>query len=110
MSEETFNLDRQTNVEKRIDALGKKWEVHSNRGSSLCFARPNPDRSDAVIPKIMKGLWTKPSMLTEQIDQHVKTSWDEAEAAQLRAERVKIAAQENAKKEAEKGFLEKLSG
>jgi len=93
MSEE-FNLDRETNVENNIDSTGKKWEIKLQRGSSLCFARPNPDREDARIPKELEGRWTKPSLLRERIKEYVNKSWDIADAANIKAERKREVAKE----------------
>ena len=87
MSEEVFNLDRAQAEEARVDAFGKKWKVIVNKQNGLCHARPEPDRADAVIPDHMEGLWTKPSLLLEQIDAHVRKSWDMAEQAKLKAAR-----------------------
>ena len=86
MSEE-FNLDREVSIEKNVDATGKKWVIHVNRQNGLCFVRPEPDRSDAVIPETMGGLWTKPSLLEPRIKEYLNRSWDQAEAAKAKAER-----------------------
>ena len=87
MSESTFNLDRAHAEENRVDAFGKKWNVIVNRQNGLCHARPEPDRADAVIPDELEGQWTKPSLLLERIDLHVRKSWDLAEAAKAKAAR-----------------------
>jgi hypothetical protein len=92
MTEVAFNLDRELNIENNVDALAKKWTIHKSRGNALYFARPEPDREDAVIPAVMQGRWTKPVLLQEQINKYLKDSWDQAETAQLKAERVKEAA------------------
>lgn len=96
---ETFNLDRETNITNNIDAEGKKWEIHFNRGTALCHVRPNPDRSDAVIPTNMAGQWTKPSLLQEEIQRYITSSWDKAEAAKQKADRKAHAKKVEAKKE-----------
>ena len=79
MTEEKFSLDRENNIEANVDALGKKWEIHRNRGNGLCYARPNPDRSDAVIPEKMGGLWTKKVLLEEQVTKYVVDTWKVAD-------------------------------
>lgn len=78
---EKFDLDRQTNEANSIDSNGKKWEIKQKRGRALYFTRPNPDREDAVIPRKMRGLWTKVELLKKEIDKYISASWDQAEAA-----------------------------
>lgn len=97
---EVFNLDRAQREAENIDAFGKKWKVIVNRQNGLCHARPEPDREDAVIPKVIDGQWTKPSLLLDQIKKHVTKSWDMAEAATAKAERKLQAEKENAQNEA----------
>jgi hypothetical protein len=93
-----FNLDREVSIEKNVDALGKKWVIHINRQNGLCYARPEPDRSDAVIPKQMKGLWTKPALLETRIKAYLKATWDKAEVAQAEAAKKAQVAKEAKKK------------
>src|SRR5210317_497564 len=93
-----FNLDREVSIEKNVDANGKKWIIRVNRQNGLCYVRPEPDRSDAVIPVEMKGLWTKPSLLQPRIDAYLQASWDKADAANAAAERKREVAREQAKK------------
>jgi hypothetical protein len=94
MTEEVFNLDREQNIAASIDALGKKWEIFQERGRALYFTRPNPDRSDAVIPKHMQGRWTKTDLLQAEISKHVNNSWDTADKAKAKSERIAQAAKE----------------
>lgn len=82
-----FNLDREVSIEQNVDATGKKWVIHANRQNGLCYVRPEPDRSDAVIPQELQGLWTKPSLLDPKIKDYLNKSWDKAEAANAKAER-----------------------
>ena len=89
-----FNLDREVAIERNVDATGKKWVIHVNRQNGLCYVRPEPDRSDAVIPEQMKGLWTKPSLLQPRIESYLNASWDKADAANLAAERKREVARE----------------
>ena len=96
MSENT--LDRELNIANNRDAEGREWKIHMKRGSSLCHTRPDPDRSDAVIPKNMQGEWTKPSLLRTQINKYLNESWDNADKARVAAERKAQASKENAKK------------
>lgn len=98
MSEHTFDLNRELNVDQLVDALGKKWVIHVNKQNGLCHARPEPDRSDAVIPKEFAGQWTKPSLLQPHIKDYVVKSWDQAAQADKVAERKREVAKEyNAK-------------
>ncbi len=90
-----YNLDRATREAENIDALGKKWVIKIKRESGLCYARPEPDREDAQIPKAMGGLWTKPALLMEQIQKYVVTTWDNAEQKAQENERKAQAAKEN---------------
>ncbi len=92
-----FNIDRDTNLKERIDPTGRKWEVHTKRGSSLYHARPNPDRDDAVIPSLFHGEWTKAELLLEKIDLYLVRAWDKSDAAAEDARRIKEAAKEQAK-------------
>jgi len=73
---EAFNLERKTAMKEMIDPTGKKWELHGQRGSSLVHARPNPDRSDAQIPKEFSGQWTSPTVLVERITAWLNRQWD----------------------------------
>ena len=86
---EVFNLDRETNLKARIDPTGRKWEVHGKRGSALYYARPNPDREDAVIPKLFAGDWTKPGLLLEKIDLYLERAWDTSDKAVAKTARLK---------------------
>lgn len=91
---ESFDLDRDTNIANNIDATGKKWNIHTERGRHLFFARPEPDRADAVIPKDLEGRWTKRMLLDEAIKLHVRKSWDHADEVRVRNERKAQAAKE----------------
>ena len=93
-----FNLDREVSIEKNVDATGKKWVIHVNRQNGLCYVRPEPDRSDAVIPDELQGLWTKPSLLQPKIEDYLNRTWDKAEAANAAAERKREVAREAKKK------------
>ena len=94
-----FNLDREVSIDKLVDAQGRKWKIHANRQNGLCYARPEPDRVDAVIPEEMKGLWTKPSLLKARLDKYLSDSWDKADAANAAAERKRQAAREHKAKD-----------
>ena len=101
---EKYDLDRETNKANAIDAEGKKWEIKQERGRALYFTRPNPDRSDAQIPKHMSGLWTKIELLRAEIDKHVAASYQRADEADQKAERKRAVAREakkNAKEDKE---------
>ena len=92
-----FDLDREVSIEKNIDATGKKWIIHANRQNGLCYVRPEPDRSDAVIPKDLKGLWTKPSLLMPRLKKYLEASWDQAARAQQRNQRKQKVANDSGK-------------
>ena len=94
---DTFDLDRAVSIERNIDANGRRWVIHANRQNGLCYARPDPDRSDAHIPEVFKGLWTKASLLQTRIDDYLVKSWDQADAANAAAERKREAAREQKK-------------
>ena len=99
---EQFDLDRETNIANNIDATGKKWVVHTERGRHLFFTRPDPDRADLVIPDNLQGKWTKKALLDEEIKKHVQGSWAHADhIAQKNARKAQAAkeAKANAKKE-----------
>lgn len=82
---ESFNLDREQNILHNVDALGKKWNIQNIRGSSMYLARPEPYREDYEIPKCMQGKWTKVELLREQIQFHVKRTWDHADGIQAKS-------------------------
>lgn len=94
MSNDKFDLDRETNLKQNIDAQGKKWIVHKQKATGLLFVRPHPDRVDAVIPDKLQGLWTKIGLLQAQLDLYLLETWDKADKAKLDAERKKQAAAE----------------
>ena len=98
---ETFNLDREVSMERNVDAEGKKWVIHVNRQNGLCYLRPEPDRVDAIIPKDLQGLWTKPSLLQPKLEQYLKKTWDKADAANAAAERKREVAREQQRLEKE---------
>lgn len=91
---ETFDLDRDTNIANNIDATGKKWTIHTERGRHLFYTRPEPDRADAVIPDSLRGCWTKKMLLDDAIRTHVIRSWDHADEVRIRNERKAQAAKE----------------
>lgn len=82
---EVYNLDRQVSLENMIDPTGKKWEIHGSKGTALVHARPNPDRSDAQIPKQFSGQWTSPSVLKGRIVSWLKVQWNMSEEAARKA-------------------------
>jgi len=94
MTEKVFNLDRETNITNNIDAAGKKWEIFQTRGHPMYFARPNPDRSDAIIPELLVGQWTNRQLLQEKITLYVTRNWDESELVAKRNARSNQAATE----------------
>ena len=91
-----FSLDRNYSEANNIDAQGRKWQIHSSRQyPGLVWARPNPDREDAQIPKQFEGKWTSKERLQKQLSMYLKSSWNHAEAAKAKAQRVAQAAKEN---------------
>jgi hypothetical protein len=93
-----FDLDREVSIQNGVDAEGKKWVIKAQRGNGLLYARPDPDRENAVIPKDLSGLWTKIGLLQKQIGIYLDKSWNQAEEAKLKAERKAQAAKEAAAK------------
>lgn len=91
-----FSLDRNYSIENNIDPQGRTWLIHSSKQyPGLVWGRPNPDRSDAQIPKQFEGKWTSKDRLQRQINVYLIAAWDQAEAAQARTQRAKQAAKEN---------------
>ena len=88
---ETFNLDRELNIEHNVDALGKKWNIVHIRGSSLYEARPEPYRSDFQCPEEFGGRWTKPTLLQDQITKYVTSTWDHSAKLDQKRARKKVA-------------------
>jgi hypothetical protein len=101
-----FNLDREIAIERNVDATGKKWVIHMNRQNGLCYVRPEPDRTDAVIPKDLQGVWTKPALLQPKLNVYLNRTWDQADAANAAAEKKRIASRE-AKAKAKDGTANK---
>ena len=97
MTEEVFDLDRERNIEALVDSFGKQWKIVASKQTGLCYARPNPDREDAKIPKILEGLWTKASLLKPLITKYVTSTWDAADRADVKSERKRQVALEAAK-------------
>jgi len=96
---ETFNLDRETNMQHNIDPTGRKWEIKQIKGTALFVGVPNPYRSDFVCPDEFEGRWTKPDLLMKQIKLYLTRAWDKSDEAKMKAERKAQAAKEAAKKE-----------
>ena len=92
---EVQTIDRATNIKNNTDAAGKKWEIFTDRQTGLAFTRPNPDRSDAVIPKLIEGRFTQTVLLQKAIDRYLELNWDEAELLQTKSTRKSEAAKEN---------------
>lgn len=84
---DTYNLERQQNIENNIDPTGKKWEIYHIKGSSLYEARPIPYNAQTTIPEEFEGRWTKHTLLTEQINLFLHRVWDKAELAAKKLER-----------------------
>lgn len=105
---EKFNLDRHISIENMIDPQGRKWEVHANRETALVHARPNPDRSDAQIPKEFSGQWTSAMVLKEIILVWLNRQWDKSDAAAVKTERVEQAEKEAVQKMTPEESLEAL--
>lgn len=98
-----FSLDREINVERNIDATGKKWIIHCERGRHLFYTLPEGARPDSVIPDPLQGKFTKRMLLQSLIEKHVQDSWEHAEqVAQKNARKAQAAKeQKNGKKDAE---------
>ena len=108
MTQETYDLDRETKIEASVDALGKKWVIKFNKQNGLCHTRPEPDRSDAVIPESMKGQFTKATIIQELIKTYVTRTWDIAAKAKEAAERKIVVAKEQAKAAKEQAKVTKV--
>lgn len=80
-------LDPQECRANNRDATGRKWTIHQQRGRTLYFVRPDPDRTDAVIPVIMSGLFTNPRRAQAAIDRYLELHWEEAELKQKQSAR-----------------------
>lgn len=97
----TWNPDRTYNVKNNIDAQGKEWKIYKMRQQGLYYARPTPDRQDAVLPKILSGRFTKSELCQRSINTYLNQSWDASELAQVKATRAKEAAEEQERLTAE---------
>jgi hypothetical protein len=107
---ETYNLEREQNIENNIDPTGKKWEIYHIKGSSLYEARPIPYNAQTTIPDEFIGRWTKHTLLTEQIKLFLNRVWDAAELKTRKLERKSEAAKESkAKKQTPEESLDGLS-
>jgi len=94
MPNQEFSLDREMNIQNNVDATGKKWVIHTERGRHLFYTLPEGARSDAVIPDRLKGMFTKRMYLLDEIQRHVHDSWEHADAIKLKNERKAQAAKE----------------
>lgn len=92
---DTYNLERETNVEANIDPTGKKWEIYHIKGSSLYEARPNPYNAQTTIPDEFVGRWTKHTLLQEQMNLFLNRAWDKAEKEAAKLERKNQASKES---------------
>jgi hypothetical protein len=97
MPNEEFSLDRELNIQRNIDATGKKWQVVTERGRHFFLARPEGARPDSIIPEILQGKFTKKMYIEEAIKKHVADSWAHADAVDRKNERKREAAREQAK-------------
>ena len=97
MSEE-FSLDREQNIAHNIDATGKKWDIHTERGRHLYYTLPAGARPDSVIPEKLQGMFTKRMYLEDKIKEHVVESWNHADAVAAKNARKAQAAKEAKKK------------
>jgi len=79
-------MNRESAMPQSMDPQGRKWIVKGERGSALVHARPDPDRSDAQIPKEFEGKWTSPTVLKEKIEIWLGRQWAHAEKLQRRAQ------------------------
>lgn len=92
---EVQTIDRKTNIENNTDAAGKQWKLYTDRQTGLAFTRPEPDRSDAVIPKILEGRFTQTVLLQTALTRYLELNWDEAELLQTKSTRKSEALKEN---------------
>lgn len=101
----TFNPDRTYNVKNNIDPSGREWKIHKMRQQGLYYARPHPDREDAVLPKILEGRFTKSELCQRAINTYLSQSWDKSELAQVKSIRAKEAKAEQANRSEDPGAL-----
>ncbi len=79
--------DRQFQTVPNTDATGKDWVIFRQRGTALYFVRPDPDRSDAVIPELMDGRFTKVELAQSAIERYLELNWKEAALAKVKTTR-----------------------
>jgi len=94
MPNQEFSLDREMNIQNNVDATGKKWVVHTERGRHLFYVRPEGGREDSVIPPKLQGMWTKRLYIDAALKQYLKDSWDHADEITRKNERKAQAAKE----------------
>lgn len=95
-----FSLDRETNINENIDATGKKWEIHVEKGRHLFYTLPTGARADTVIPEKLQGMFTKKMYLDNRIREWVTESWNHADEVAAKNARKAQAAKEAKKKDA----------
>lgn len=98
MSDKEFSLDREQNIEHNVDAQGKRWEIHTERGRHLYYTLPSGARADTPIPETLSGMFTKRMYLEDKIKEYVKSSWDHADLVAAKNARKAQAAKEAKKK------------
>lgn len=86
-----FNPDREFNLKTNTDPSGREWKIHKVPQNGLYYARPYPDREDAVLPTGLDGRFTKAELCQRAITTHLNHSWDVSELAQVKAIRAKEA-------------------
>lgn len=79
--------DKEYQDQINVDATGKEWVIFRNRGTSLYFVRPNPDRADAVIPDLMEGLFTKSERAQDAINRYLEVNLQETTRKNVKSDR-----------------------
>ena len=90
MSTESVHIspeDRQFQTVPNTDATGKDWVIFRQRGTALYFVRPDPDRTDAVIPALVDGRFTKVELAQSAIERYLELNWKEAALAKVKTTR-----------------------
>ncbi len=76
---EDFSADRNESIANRIDSFGKKWTIEHKPRSAFFRAKAEPAPANYAYPNKLLGDWTSKVFLEEQIQIHLKNSWDKAD-------------------------------
>ncbi len=79
--------NREFQTVPNTDATGKDWVIFRQRGTALYFVRPEPVRTDAVIPALVDGRFTKVELAQSAIERYLELNWKEAALAKVKTTR-----------------------